>query len=179
MAFTVGYLSAALSTITAALQANASIGARDFYQGLFNPDASPRQMLMPSRVATLLSAVLMFAATFVPGGPAPLLALMASFMAVSAVLFCIGVLWRRATPMAAAIGAFAGIGVGIAWSFVLPPSITAFPGYPVFSGYPAAVVTLALIVVLSYVTEPKYYGRPEWKFGRERLTVAPVGGGSK
>ncbi len=168
----VSYLSAALSTITAVLQANASIAARDFYQGLLKPDASSREMLLPARVATLLTAALMFVAAFIPGGPAPLLALMGAFLGVTAILFVIGVFWRRATPNAAAIGAFAGIATGLLWAFVLPPSITAFPGSPVFAGYPAATVALVLTVGLSFVTEPKYYGRPDWKFGRERLMAA-------
>ena len=168
-----GYLAAALSTIVAVLQANASIGARDIYQGIFKPGATPREMLLPSRIATLITAIVMFAASFVPGGPAPLLALMAVFMGVSAILFVVGTSWRRATPMAGTVAAFAGIIVGLLWAFVLPPSMTTFAGAKVFAGYPAALVTLVLAVGLSFVTAPKYYGRPEWRFGRERLAVSP------
>jgi SSS family solute:Na+ symporter len=164
-----GYLSAALSTITAGIQANTSIVVRDFYQAIFKPEATSQHMVLPSRLATLVSALLVLWAAHVPGGPAPLLALMAVFMAVSAVLLCFGVLWRRATPRAGTIAAFGGIITGLVWHFVLPRAITAFPGYPVWAGYPVVLVTSVLLVVLSFVTAPKYYGRPEWRFGRERL----------
>jgi SSS family solute:Na+ symporter len=164
-----GYLSAALSTITAGIQANTSIVVRDFYQAVFRPEATSQHMLLPSRLATLVSAVLVLWAAHIPGGPAPLLALMAVFMAVSAVLLCFGVLWRRATPLAGTIAALSGIFTGLVWHFLLPRTITAFPGYPVWAGYPVVLVTSVLLVALSFVTAPKYYGRPEWRFGRERL----------
>lgn len=164
-----GYLSAALSTITAGIQANTSIVVRDFYQAVFRPEATSQHMLLPSRLATLVSAVLVLWAAHIPGGPAPLLALMAVFMAVSAVLLCFGVLWRRATPLAGTIAALSGIITGLVWHFLLPRTITTFPGYPVWAGYPVVLVTSVLLVALSFVTAPKYYGRPEWRFGRERL----------
>jgi Na+/proline symporter len=169
-----GYLSAALSTITAGIQANTSIAVRDFYQSLFRPEATGRQMLLPSRLATLVSAILVLWAAHVPGGPAPLLALMAVFMAVSAVLLCFGTLWRRATPAAGTVAAFCGIITGLVWHFLLPRAITAFPGYPVWAGYPVVVVTSVLLVVLSFMTAPKYYGRRDWRFGRERAADQPA-----
>lgn len=166
----VGLLAAGISTVAAVLMANASIAARDFYQAIFKPDATPRQMLWPSRLAVLVTAAIGFVAAFMPGGPAQMLAVMGAFIGITGVLLLVGMLWARATPQAAAIATIAGIVVAVVWRFVLPPSYF----QSVDTAWPAAVVALVLLVALSFVTEPRYFGRSEWRFGKQPPVSGPA-----
>lgn len=106
----VAILGASMSTASTALMGTSSTAMRDFYQRFMRPNATPQELVVPSRIAVLLAGVLTcLLAVFYPGGAAWLLAVAAAWFGPPAVILLLSIHWPRITPT----GSFAGIVIGL------------------------------------------------------------------
>lgn len=152
----VSALAASVSTGATAILGAASTASRDVYQRVFNPAASSRQLLIASRILTVVFSLAVLALCFYPGGPVFLFAFGFAFMVPPGILLFIAMVWRRLTPTAGFVAMLVGMASIIAWQ--LTPSLMVY-GHQVWIGL---VLTPATAVVLSLVTKGKYYSEPSW-----------------
>ncbi len=102
--------SAELSAADAVLFMLSTSGARDFYKGLFRPDASDAQVLQAARLAAVLGGAVGFLLTFVFGTVLTALTMFYSVLVVSLFVPILGGLYL---PHAGRRSAFAGIVAGV------------------------------------------------------------------
>ncbi len=110
---TCGFLASGLSTIGSNLAAAATLTANDIYGRYLNKKASPRQLLIAVRLATVLAGILMIAITYlVPymGGAVDAYLTIISIMDMPLFVIAIpfGLLWKRANWQGAMAGYLAG-----------------------------------------------------------------------
>jgi len=110
---TAGLLASALSTLGSNLGAVATLVANDIYGRFVNKQASPRQMLVAVRLATLSAGALMIAITYlVPrlGGAVDAYLTIISIMDMPLFVIAIpyGLLWEKTTPQGAMAGYLTG-----------------------------------------------------------------------
>lgn len=108
-----GFMASGLSTIGANLGAVATLMANDIYGRFVNRKASPRQLLVAVRVATVCAGLLMIAITYlVPylGGAVDAYLTIISIMDMPLFVIAIpyGLLWKKATWQGAMAGYLAG-----------------------------------------------------------------------
>jgi SSS family solute:Na+ symporter len=145
-------LAAGLSTAAGNLMGQSALGSRDLYQGFLNPNANRDQMLLASKIFIVLGAAVSFSAAFLPGGPAPMLALSSTFLGCTSTLIVVGLYWSRATLQGATWGVAAGMVSGFVWRFVLPASYWS----AVDSTYVSVAATLVVLVAVSLATKQTY-----------------------
>jgi len=164
---TCGFMASLLSTIGSNLGAVATLIANDIYGRLLNRQASPKQLLLAVRVATVLAGLLTIGLTYlVPrlGGAVDAYLTVISIMDMPLFVIAIpfGLLWKRTTWHGAISGYIAGsltgavLRFGFAWE-VAPVTI--------ISGVTAAMVC-PLVTLATKMTQnvPSLDAKGEEKF---------------
>ncbi len=155
-------VAASLSTASTTLIAAISVGVRDIYQRNINPGVTSTQLVRPSRIITILIGLAVWVLCFYPGGPAFLFAFSTAWAGPAGILLIIGILWPRANAQGALAGVIIGGGSMTIWTILDLMKI-----YPVNTiahvGIVGLITTIIPIVVVSLLTQPKYYGKKEWK----------------
>ncbi|USG66906.1 sodium:solute symporter family protein [Brevibacillus ruminantium] len=158
----IGALAASISTSTTALIGASSTAVRDLYQRYIRPNATPRELTMPSKVITICLGLLVWVLCFYPGGPLYLFAFATAWLGPPSVLVMLGIWWRRTTKQGAFIGALAGIGVTGLFTLLELMKVFVIGTYT-HVGVVGLVVTLVCTVIVSLMTQPQYYGDKNWK----------------
>lgn len=152
----------AMTTTSAVLMAATALGARDLYEGLVNPGATPKEMVLPGRIAVGITALLGAALAFYPGGPAQLLGLATAFFAVPVIPLVLSIWWRQSSPVAALVATVCGFLSVPVWLYGFPALAVEF--HPV---YVAALVTLVVFVPLNAALRTRYFGRSDWTYASD------------
>jgi solute:Na+ symporter, SSS family len=139
---TCGFMASLLSTVGSNLGAVATLMANDIYGSFLNRHASPRQLLIAVRVATVLAGMLTIGLTYlVPrlGGAVDAYLTVISIMDMPLFVIAIpfGLLWKRTTWQGALTGYIAGSLTGVILKFGLGWSVAPVT---IISGAMAAVV---------------------------------------
>lgn len=150
-----GMLAATISTYTTTAIGGIAAISRDVYQGLLKPKATPKEMLLPTRVFTVLFIlVTWFAATL--GNVIFLMGVFLSFVGISSTLVVLAFFWRRLTSEGAFWGALVSIVLTIIWAW--SPGLLAIS----HQSWVAVGSTLIISILVSLATKPKYYGQSNW-----------------
>jgi SSS family solute:Na+ symporter len=167
--FVAAFLAALMSSIDSYLNSAATILTNDLYTRFLRPDAGPEHLLLVGRVTTLALVLWAIVAAFLfmlmqSGIYAIFQTLMAFFQGPAlAVLLC-GLLWKRATGIAALVAFVAGVLTSISLYALNQPLVyTAFGLEPLFQiaepflyfSVWAFLVSLTLVVVLSFASAPE------------------------
>lgn len=114
----IAVLGGSMSTASTALMGASSTILRDFYQRFFHPEATSKELVLPSRIAVLAAGGLTcLLATFYPGGAAWLLAVAGAWFGTPAVLLILSIYWRGITPTGSFWGIVTGLVATICWQF--------------------------------------------------------------
>lgn len=171
----IGALAASISTAATAHIGATSTAVRDIYQRVFRPNATAKELLVPTKVILLLLGGLTWLLSYYPGGPVYLFAFANAWLGPPAVLVMLGIVWRRFT----AAGAWWGILIGMSTMAVL----TLLELMKIYSismimhvGVAGLFATLIPAILVSLVTRPKYYGEMSWNLdpsagGREEVEI--------
>lgn len=166
----IGALAASLSTAATAQIGATSTAVRDIYQRIIKPNATPKELVWPSRWITVILALIVWALCFYPGGPLYLFAFANAWLGPPSVLVLLGVFWKRTTRSAALWGGLGGILTMVVLTVLDLTKIWSIN--PIMHpGVAGLLVTLALVVVISLATEPKYYGASGWMTNPEKVDV--------
>jgi SSS family solute:Na+ symporter len=108
-----GFMASGLSTIGSNLGAVATLITNDIYGRFFHKDATPKQLVLAARLATLIAGVLMVAITYlIPylGGAVDAYLTVISIMDMPLFVIAIvyGLLWKKATWQGAMAGYLTG-----------------------------------------------------------------------
>lgn len=168
--FVLGVIAATMSTAELGIVAGSSILLRDVYQRVFRPEASLEQLLLPSRVFTLIYALaggVVGSNLFYVLNPeyASLygLALFSGFAAAGLPPLFGSLLWRGAPKEAAFTGLLGG--TIATFASVLVPAIEI---HAMYIGFLASLALYVGVGLLTRITGPWWQER--------RLSVADVGG---
>ena len=169
-----GMAAAIMSTVSSVLNSSATIFTIDVYQRFLNPDADQHRLVRVGRWATAI--ILLIGLLW-----APFIALfqeglfhyiqdMASYFAPSiAAIFFVGILWRRATAIAAnctlVLGVAAGVGLNLI-SPMLPERLSALTTPFLNRALLNWMIAIAILVTLSLLT-----GRREKSKADDRPTL--------
>lgn len=144
----IAVLGGSMSTASTALMGASSTVLRDFYQRFVHPEATSKELVLPSRVAVLGAGVLTcLLAVFYPGGAAWLLAAAGAWFGTPAVLLVLSIYWKKITPAGSFWGIVTGLVATIAWQ--LGPWWQSVAHMVCV----ALVVTLAVTVIVSLATQ--------------------------
>lgn len=155
-------LAASISTATTAHMGATTTTVRDIYGRLVKPNATPKELIKPSKVIMLILGVLVWFLSFYPGGPSYLFAFANAWLGPPAVLVFFGAFWPRITKD----GAFWGATISIIAMMIITildlTKIWSISQY-MHQGVFGLIITLVLTTVISLATKPKYYGESNWK----------------
>jgi SSS family solute:Na+ symporter len=117
-----GFMASGLSTIGSNLGAVATLMTNDIYGRFFRKDASPKQLVLAARVATLIAGLLMVAITYlIPylGGAVDAYLTVISIMDMPLFVIAVvyGLVWKKATWQGALAGYLAGAIAGAVLRF--------------------------------------------------------------
>lgn len=159
-----GLASAILSTLSAITNSSATIFTLDIYKPIFRKDASDHELHFVGRISSLIIMLVGVAIglffVFLPGITVFQL-IQTVFFYISppiSAIFLVGILWRRATSMAATVTLIVGFVVFLPLvKFVLFPLVPALAPYDNFMHHTFTIFVLSviLLVVLSLFTTPK------------------------
>lgn len=157
-----------ISTIDSALNSLSTIFTLDIYVKRFKPKANQKQIIRIGRIVTLFGSVL---SVFISMGISQidssdlfmLLQSILGFLAPPmAVVFIMGVLWKRVTPIAAntilSLGSVISIGIGLCSLFGIPDK--EFWPHPLLLSFYIFIGLVILISIITLITEKKYDGSP-------------------
>ena len=171
-----GSLSASVSTATTAHIGATAVVVRDIYNRVINPNATQPQLVRASKIVMVVLAVLVYALSYYPGGPAYLFAFATAFLGPVASLVFFGTFWRRTTQTAAFWGTLVSILVlgGIAVYDILQatPATQFNARYGFFPGALGFFIAFGMVFIISLFTKPNYYGNANWKLEGEALDKA-------
>ena len=159
-------LAASISTATTAHMGATSTTVRDIYGKLFRPNATPKELMKPSKVIMLILGVMVWFLSFYPGGPEYLFAFANSWLGPPAVLVFFGAFWPRITKDGAFWGAIISIGSMMVVTILDLTGIWSISAY-MHQGVFGLIITLILTVGISLVTKPNYYGEKDWSVSPE------------
>lgn len=162
----IGALAASISTSTTALIGASSTAVRDLYQRYVKPNASSKELTIPSKVITLILGLLVWLLCFYPGGPLYLFAFSTAWLGPPSVLVFLGVWWKRTTVKGAFYGGVLGIGVTLLLTVLDLLKIFSVAQYT-HVGVVGLVVTVVSVVVVSLTSDPNYYAAKGWGSGSE------------
>lgn len=162
----VGILSSVMSTIAAFLNSISTVFTFDIYKKWIDPDAEEKKLVKVGTIATLF--LMVFSVLYSPligiigGGIFNYFQMIASYLAVPiATVFLIGVLWKKATPVAAFTVLTAGIPLGLIVKWIIPHLFSpdfvkaySLDNFFIISGITQALCII-LMVTISLVTRPK------------------------
>ena len=167
--FLAAFLAALMSSIDSYLNSASTIVSNDFYKRFYRRDASDVSLLMVGRVVTFLLVIWAVGFSFFlmnrsEGIYTIFQTLMAFFQGPAFALLITGLLWRRATGVAALIGFLVGVCFSITLFALNQPDVyTALGIEPLFQisepflyfSIWAFVVSFSLIVIISLCTKPE------------------------
>ncbi|MFD2682611.1 sodium:solute symporter family protein [Bacillus seohaeanensis] len=156
-----GALAASISTSTTALMGASSTAVRDLYQRYVKPNATSKELTVPSKVITLILGLLVWLLCFYPGGPLYLFAFSTAWLGPPSVLVFLGVWWKRTTFQGAFYGGILGIIVLVVFTLMDLFGIFSIAAYT-HVGVVGLVVTVLATVLISLVTKPNYYAKKNW-----------------
>lgn len=174
----IGALAASISTAATAHIGATSTAVRDIYQRVFRPQATPQQLLVPTKLILLLLGGLTWLLSYYPGGPVYLFAFANAWLGPPSLLVLFGILWRRTTAAGALWGALIGMG-----SMAVLTLLELLKIYSISKvmhvGVFGLIATFVPLVVISLFTRPKYYGDKEWTLEptvgkREEIELQPL-----
>lgn len=143
-------LAAVMSTISSQLLVTSSSMTEDIYKNFFNRKASPKSMLLMSRISVLVVAVISILLSLYP--KESILSLVgnawAGFGAAFGPLILLSLLWKRTTAKAGFWGMIVGGAVVLLWVYV-PHSYK-----EVYEIIPGFIASFATIVVISSFGKP-------------------------
>lgn len=157
-----GALAASISTATTAHMGATSTTVRDIYARIFKPDATPQQLVKPSKYIMLILGALVWALSFYPGGPTYLFAFANAWLGPPAVLVFYGAFWPRITKEGAFWGASISIGAMMVVTILELTGVWSISQY-MHQGAFGLIITIILTTAISLMTQPKYYGKPGWR----------------
>ncbi len=183
--FVAAFIAALMSSIDSYLNSAATILAMDIYKRFIRPDADERQLLTIGRVTTavfltwaVVFALLLTLLSEESGVYAIFQTLMAFFQGPALAILLCGVLWRRATGVAALIGFLVGVIFSISLFAFTQEAVLAWLGWkPLFQvsepflyfSVWAFVVTLSLVVVISLLTTPEPEEKQQYVISRFKI----------
>lgn len=151
-------LAAILSTFAMTSLTTATIFANDIYKGLFNREASERQMTRVIRIMLVILGVIAIAvSSYLP----PIIGAinwLFAWMVPVFWLFVIGLFWKRSNSVATATLVITWV-ANMIWTFTaLPESIGGLVG-SLPNGYITLVISLAVIIIGNLIVkgEPGYF----------------------
>ena len=162
-----GGLAAALSTADGLLLTIANALSHDLYYKMIDPNASTARRVTISKV--LLLVVALAAAYVAAQKPADILFLVSAAFSFAAAAFfpalVLGIFWKRATGVAAALGMIAGLGITFYYMVTTQPWLREVFGVtapvrlwwdilPISAGIFGVPVGFAVIILVSLVTPP-------------------------
>ncbi len=174
----IGALAASISTAATAHIGATSTAVRDIYQRVFRPNASAKELLIPSKVILLLIGAVTWLLCFYPGGPVYLFAFANSWLGPPSILVLLGMTWRRFNAPGALWGAIFGMITMAVLTFLELSGSFVISKY-MHVGVAGFIVTLVLSVIISLSTAPKYFGAPSWDKepganNRENIETQPI-----
>ncbi|HCX03090.1 MAG TPA: sodium:solute symporter [Clostridiales bacterium] len=162
-----GALASSISTATTAHMGATGTTVRDIYARLFRPNATPKELMKPSKIIMLVLGILVWFLSFYPGGPTYLFAFATAWLGPPAVLVFYGAFWPRITKDGAFWGAIISIGAMMIVTILELTGVWAISQY-MHQGVFGLIITLVLTTGISLATKPNYYGESSW-------TVEPQG----
>jgi sodium/proline symporter len=141
---TAAILSAIMSTIDSQLLVSSSVISEDFYRAFVRPKASEKELLLVSRAAVILIAVLaLIIASDRQSGVLDLVSYAwAGFGAAFGPVILFSLFWRKMTPLSAIIGMLLGAITVVVWSNL---NGGLFDLYEIIPGF--ILASLAIVVV--------------------------------
>lgn len=143
-------LAAVMSTISSQLLVTSSSMTEDLYKNFLNKHASPKNMLLMSRVSVLIVAVIALLLSLSPKDS--ILDLVgnawAGFGAAFGPLIILSLLWKRTTSIGALAGMVVGGAVVLLWVYV-PHDYKEV--YEIIPGFILGFIT---IIIVSFLTKP-------------------------
>lgn len=158
----VGGMCASISTASTALVASQATATRDIYLRKLKPEATPGQALTAGRIIVVLLGVVCLLLTFYPGGPTYLFAFSNAWMGPPAILLLLGMCWPRITDRGALCGVLSGMGAMAVFTLLDLTGIYSI-GAIMHVGVLGLILTLAVTILASLATEPRYFGKPQWR----------------
>ncbi len=151
---TAAILSAIMSTIDSQLLVSSSVISEDFYRVFVRPQASSKELLLVSRAAVIVIALL--ALTIASDRESRVIDLVsyawAGFGAAFGPVIIFSLFWHRMTTLSAVAGMIAGAVTVVLWSGV---SGGIFDLYEIVPGFLFAAVAILLIGVLKPIDDEK------------------------
>lgn len=151
-----GALAASISTSTTALIGASSTAVRDLYQRYVRPNATSKELTVPSKVITLALGLIVWLLCFYPGGPLYLFAFSTAWLGAPSILVFLGMWWKRTTKKGAFYGAVVGISATAIFTVLDLTKIFPLGAYT-HVGVVGLVATVLTTVTVSLLTKPDYY----------------------
>ncbi|MCA9134395.1 MAG: sodium/solute symporter, partial [Planctomycetales bacterium] len=186
--FVAAFLAALMSSIDSYLNSAATLVSNDLYKRFFHRDVSDERLLTIGRSTTVVLvfwavgfALLLATMSEESGIYAIFQTLMAFFQGPAFAVLLIGILWRRATGMAALIALLAGIAVSITLYALNQPLVYEALGWPplfqirepfLYFSVWAFATTAVLLIGLSYVTPPSSEDNLQYVLGKRPRAAA-------
>lgn len=143
-------LAAVMSTISSQLLVTSSSMTEDIYKTFINKNATPKNMLIMSRISVLIVAIIALLLSLNPKDS--ILNLVgnawAGFGAAFGPLIILSLLWKRTTAMGGLAGMLVGGAVVLAWVYV-PHNYK-----EVYEMIPGFILSFLTIIVVSLLTKP-------------------------
>lgn len=143
-------LAAVMSTISSQLLVTSSSMTEDIYKTFINKNASPKSMLIMSRVSVLIVAIVALLLSLNPKDS--ILNLVgnawAGFGAAFGPLIILSLVWKRTTAMGGLAGMLVGGAVVLAWVYI-PHNYK-----EVYEMIPGFILSFLTIIVVSLLTKP-------------------------
>lgn len=156
-----GALAASISTSTTALIGASSTAVRDLYQRFVRPNATSKELTVPSKVITMILGLVVWLLCFYPGGPLYLFAFSTAWLGAPSILVFLGMFWKRTTKTGAFYGAVVGITATAAFTVLDLTGV--FPlGTYTHVGVVGLVATVLTVVIVSLLSEPAYYTKKDF-----------------
>lgn len=156
-----GALAASISTSTTALIGASSTAVRDLYQRYYRPNATSKELTLPSKIITLALGLIVWALCFYPGGPLYLFAFSTAWLGAPSILVFLGMWWKGTTKKGAFYGAVFGISATAIFTILDLTKLLPLGQYT-HVGVVGLVVTVITTVVVSLMTESDYYTKKDW-----------------
>lgn len=154
-------VAASISTATTAHIGATSTAVRDIYQRKFHPNATPKELLKPTKIIMILVAFATWALAFFPGGPVYLFPFATSWLGPGLALLVLGVFWRRMTKEGALWGVISGLVFLSVFNILKMTGIFNLDQY-FYIGTAGLLLTFLVCIVVSLCTKPDYYGEAGW-----------------
>lgn len=151
-----GALAASISTSTTALIGASSTAVRDLYQRYYRPQATSKELTLPSKLITLGLGLIVWLLCFYPGGPLYLFAFSTAWLGAPSILVFLGMWWKRTTKQGAFYGAVVGISATAVFTILDLTKLFSISQYT-HVGVVGLVLTVLTTVIVSLLSTPEYY----------------------